>query len=314
MKIKIFLISIFTTIILNGFSQVLYLPSGLNGIGTSTNSNIGIGTNSPNAKLHIFSSSGCGLRMDAPDALIIKRTNWPGVCKFGISGAVGWSRGLRFTMAPNETSAYVDALYLESTGNVSIGDTDPAGASLKVFRTQLPVFEVSNSISKLQLGVVYSSWQLANESQPGDIVFRPISNNGHHGMIFYLPNNNSDGNSYFAFGDNANNLWMKINNDKTLRVNGTIYATKIYVKTDVWSDFVFENDYKLKSLEEIEIFIKNNKHLPDVPSANQVIEQGINIADMNVILLKKIEELTLLMIEQNKIIKDLQSKVNENQK
>ena len=83
------------------------------------------------------------------------------------------------------------------------------------------------------------------------------------------------------------------------------------VKADVWSDYVFDSKYKLKSLDEIENFIKDNKHLPDVPSAKQVIEQGIDVAQMNAILLKKVEELTLLMIEQNKIIKNLQSKVNE---
>jgi len=83
------------------------------------------------------------------------------------------------------------------------------------------------------------------------------------------------------------------------------------VKTDVWSDYVFNPEYKLKSLSEIDSYIKENRHLPDVPTANEVIEHGIDVAQMNAILLKKVEELTLLMINQNKTIGLLENKINE---
>jgi hypothetical protein len=84
-----------------------------------------------------------------------------------------------------------------------------------------------------------------------------------------------------------------------LAVNGPIRAKEIKVETG-WSDFVFEEDYALPSLSELELFIKSNKHLPDIPSASEVEANGINVGEMNAKLLQKIEELTLYVIEQEK--------------
>jgi hypothetical protein len=64
-----------------------------------------------------------------------------------------------------------------------------------------------------------------------------------------------------------------------------------------WSDYVFNDDYKLRSLSSLESFIKQNKHLPEVPSAKEVEEKGISVGDNQALLLKKIEELTLYVIE-----------------
>jgi len=87
--------------------------------------------------------------------------------------------------------------------------------------------------------------------------------------------------------------------DHKLDVNGTIRSKEIKVETG-WSDFVFEEDYNLKSLEELETYISQNKHLPDIPTEAQVKEKGINLGEMNAKLLQKIEELTLYVIEQSK--------------
>ena len=86
-----------------------------------------------------------------------------------------------------------------------------------------------------------------------------------------------------------------------LAVNGKILATEVEVALVAnWSDYVFNDDYKLKSLNDVETFIKENKHLPNVPSAVEVAEKGINVAEMDAILLRKIEELTLYMIDLKK--------------
>jgi hypothetical protein len=74
---------------------------------------------------------------------------------------------------------------------------------------------------------------------------------------------------------------------------------------DSWSDYVFNADYRLQSLDEVENYIKINKHLPDVPSATEVRENGYDIHSLNVNLLQKIEELTLYTIEQKKEIEQL---------
>lgn len=89
-----------------------------------------------------------------------------------------------------------------------------------------------------------------------------------------------------------------------LDVAGTIRATEIKVEAQT-ADFVFEGDYNLRSLAEVENFIKENKHLPDIPSASQMEAEGVNLAEMNKLLLMKVEELTLYLIHQQKLIDKL---------
>jgi len=88
-----------------------------------------------------------------------------------------------------------------------------------------------------------------------------------------------------------------------LYVEGGIRTER--VKVDVanlngWADYVFEEDYVLMPIEELEAFIKEHKHLPGVPSAEEDVKNGIDLAEMNKILLEKIEELTLRVIEIEK--------------
>jgi hypothetical protein len=82
-----------------------------------------------------------------------------------------------------------------------------------------------------------------------------------------------------------------------LDVRGTINATEIKVQAQT-ADFVFKDNYHLKDLSEVEAFIKTNKHLPEIPSAAEMEEQGVNLAEMNKLLLMKVEELTLYTIQQ----------------
>ncbi|WP_394775880.1 hypothetical protein [Flavobacterium sp.] len=85
-----------------------------------------------------------------------------------------------------------------------------------------------------------------------------------------------------------------------LTVAGNISSREVKVTVDAGADFVFENDYNLPPLESVYKFIKENKHLPEIASANKMQKEGINLSEMNIKLLQKIEELTLYMIDQNK--------------
>ena len=85
-----------------------------------------------------------------------------------------------------------------------------------------------------------------------------------------------------------------------LAVNGTITSKEVVVTADGWPDYVFASDYNLRSLNEVETYIEQNNHLPDVPSQKEVSEKGISLGNMDAKLLQKIEELTLYMIEMNK--------------
>ena len=100
--------------------------------------------------------------------------------------------------------------------------------------------------------------------------------------------------------------------DSKLTVSGNVHAqeVKVTVNAGVVPDYVFANDYKLKSLEEVETYIKQNSHLPEIPSAKEIEKNGLMLAEMNLSLLKKMEEMTLYMIEQSKEIKNLK-KENE---
>lgn len=88
-----------------------------------------------------------------------------------------------------------------------------------------------------------------------------------------------------------------------LDVDGSIRGEKIIADPDAWPDYVFEADYNLKSLDEVEAYIKANGHLPNIAPADTFLTNGVSIGDMDVKLLEKIEELTLYTIEQEKQIK-----------
>ena len=107
--------------------------------------------------------------------------------------------------------------------------------------------------------------------------------------------------------DNSGNVGIGTNDPKAkLSVNGTIISSEIKVLADIsqYPDFVFSDNYKLRSIKEVEKYIETNKHLPDIPKANEVTE-GIALGEMNNKLLQKIEELTLYTIEQDKAIEEL---------
>ncbi|SIO52076.1 hypothetical protein [Chitinophaga niabensis] len=124
-----------------------------------------------------------------------------------------------------------------------------------------------------------------------------------------------------VYGDNpgifinaSNQVAIGTNNTAgyKLAVAGNMIATKVKVKAqNNWPDFVFEPLYKLPSLQELESFIKENKHLPDMPSAKEVSEQGIDLGENQAKLLQKIEELTLYIIDQNKKLEAVQQQLKD---
>ncbi|MBV6646115.1 MAG: hypothetical protein KI790_11740 [Cyclobacteriaceae bacterium] len=117
------------------------------------------------------------------------------------------------------------------------------------------------------------------------------------------------GASYF----NAGNVGIGTTNPTyELEVSGTVRATTFSaVSPPSWPDFVFKNNYDLRTLEEVEQHINENGRLPEIPSETEVTENGINLGEMDAKLLQKIEELTLYLIQQNKKIEELEQKVKE---
>jgi len=103
------------------------------------------------------------------------------------------------------------------------------------------------------------------------------------------------------------------NPDQALTVKGQVHSTTVVVTSTVPADYVFNNDYNLRPLADVKAFVDKNHHLPEVPSAADFKKDGQNLGEMNMTLLKKVEELTLYMIEQNKKTAELTAQVKAQQ-
>jgi hypothetical protein len=231
--------------------------------------NVGIGTSTPAAKLHVVGGSifngGVNISSDGLDANIqLEQRAW------------GGSHAILFNSYKSATS--VD-------GPLSVlGNT-----------------RYSNNVGAFQSGA-------------GMIHF--LANTGR--MDFYVSPSSTGQNTAVNWQTpvlslvRGGNVGIGIENPGSfkLAVNGKVWAQEVQVAlTNPGPDYVFEPTYDLKPLAEIETYIKENKHLPEVPSAKEMEKNGVQLGEMNMLLLKKIEELTLHIIEQNKRIEILENKL-----
>ncbi|UOY08074.1 hypothetical protein L0P88_05835 [Muricauda sp. SCSIO 64092] len=216
---------------------------------------------------------------------------------------------------------------LTTTDNIGIGTSNP-GAKLHVNNG-------NNSYGTILANADESSFSLYAKTittQPINVEsFRlglKYNNDENNGYIsFYRGGGTSGG--FIGFATNGSERLRILTNGNVgigtsstgshkLAVDGSIGAREIKVEATGWSDFVFEDDYELRTLEEVEEHISENGHLPEIPSEAEVTENGINLGEMNAKLLQKIEELTLYLIEQNKenqeqrkLIEELQKEVSD---
>lgn len=200
---------------------------------------------------------------------------------------------------------------LDPSGNAGIGTTSP-NAPLQINgtnngftggRNALALNNTngkSNEITFLSNGTV--KWEIGND----------YASNGTND--FYLYKSTPTG--YVPFYVNADN-YVGIGTtspDAQLAVNGKIHAQEIKVDMNGWPDYVFKSSYKLPSLANIRSFIDQNGHLPGVPSAAVVDKEGVNLGEMNKVLLKKVEELTLYLMEKDNQVETQRKLVAEQSK
>lgn len=151
-------------------------------------------------------------------------------------------------------------------------------------------------------------WIKSSHTQVNDIGLLTLSN----AIIWQNPVFSARENGKIFIGTTASNYTTpncSDCNNYRLFVKDGIRTEKVKVdvaSTNGWADYVFKNDYILPTLGEVEKHIKENGHLPNIPSAEEIMKDGLNLGEMEAKLLQKIEELTLYTIDQNKQIQELQ--------
>lgn len=321
----------------------IYTPSGIVQ-GSSGSNNVGIGISNPLTPLHLYTN-----QTTETNILTLQNTGaWGNKQLHSMiwkdqSNCITGGIGLQYDGIGNvdfkihslynggyKTSSSV-VFIVKGTGNVGIGTTSP-GKMLTVAGQAW----INRQISKIDNGnaiefggrVEFNNEQWNTGTASYLVIRNPDTEtvrfgadyDGHLGgslmniqfgttNIPYLHIQNN--------GYNAGNIGIGTTNPEAkLTVKGKIIASEIQVK-DISSipNYVFKSDYQLMTLSRVEEFVKQNQHLPEMPSEKEFKENGMNVAEMNALLLKKIEELTLYAIEQNKVIEEIkQTLKNQNKK
>lgn len=158
----------------------------------------------------------------------------------------------------------------------------------------------------------FTGHQLGGTYSFTDGIFRAVTDNATGSANFYFDGITNGSRNFYARADGqgylANSLAIGTTDDHgyKLAVNGIIRSKEIKVEAGPWPDYVFKPTYNLPALSELKKFIEKNYHLPDMPSEAEVVKDGISLGEMNMQLLKKVEELTLYLIDikkENEVLK-----------
>lgn len=186
-----------------------------------------------------------------------------------------------------------------------IGDISSSGINQRIgFNTNDTFTALSNTIAHYGMSIYKDANGL-----PG------VSHSGFYGLYFYT--NSTERVRITSLGNVGIGT---LNPDEKLTVKGKIHSEEVRVDLSVPADYVFQKyytgnsdlnpHYTMPTLDEVEKYTKKNNHLPNVPSAQEIKDKGLELGEMSNILLQKVEELTLYIIEQNKKIEALEAKVN----
>jgi len=287
--------------------------------------NVGIGTTTPSQALNVVGSiavSPNGIISDEKfnGGLMITKPQASGqYINLVRSGLVPWSIGTVYNsstfaigMGKSSDAAFTAPFFnIDTNGYVGIGTTTPSQAlnvvgSIAVSPNGIISDEKFNGgliITKPQASGQYINlvrsglvpWSIGTVYNSSTFA---IGMGKSSDAAFTAPFFNIDTNGYVGIGTAIP--------DSKLTVNGNIHATEVVVDVNIPADYVFNSNYKLMPLHEVEKYVNTNNHLPEIPSASEIKKSGLNMGEMQNKLLQKVEELTLYMIDQQKTI-NLQS-------
>lgn len=312
---KYFLFTVLAGFTLNCFGQnSAGMPSG----------NIGIGTTTPQIKLHVV---GGYIAASTSNSL-------EGFTQLWDNNSIMWkvgnmNEGLRFGSATDLLAGgYSEKMIIKDNGNLGIGLHDPLAKlhvnGNSILESDLEVkgdFVLGSLFNTVGKGKVLSFDNVSNFDELSIFRYNVASDQSELRVTIGDDGGSADG---FIIGVNHySNGWQpkfRFSADGRLSV-GTfdmspgyrlfveegIRTRKVKVDQASWADFVFSPSYKLRPISELKSFINEHHHLPDVPSEKEVVENGQDLGEMNKILLQKIEELTLYAIEQDERIKEQQA-------
>ena len=321
-----------------------YAQSTWSVITVAPNGNMGINTNNPKANLHLHSPKACELiiaqkteeevdtnesRIDLNDPIIVPLKSCNTFLMTNNNTTNGFSisqSGTSVTMRQNENAPLKmvtlgGGFTIDAKGDVGFGTdmpfhkihlTNGNNILLSGSTTRNPSGSPNGSIlfgAQATSACPWGIWGIEYDHNASGLNFwKPaICGNGLYGNYFFFLHDNGK----IGIGTNTPQRKLDVNGDIAATgayINGTLKAKKVVVNTTGWSDFVFAPEYKLPTLSETEAYIKANGHLPEIPSAKEVEENGIELGEMQSKLLQKIEELTLHIIELEKRMSELEAK------
>lgn len=228
--------------------------------------------------------------------------------------------------ARHNSATWTDAMTITSQGNVGIG-TDNPGAKLELYdvSSNLTLLKLRNYNWACDQRTAIEFWNGANKNFATSRIVSQMDGCGNDGEALVFETQSAgatsatpkmtihaNGNVGIGTTDGSYRLTVAgqtrigtlkptgTHSDAMLAVDGKVVSKSLYVTSLNWADFVFEKDYKLPKLSEIEAYYTTYGHLPLIPTAAEVKEKGIDVGEMNKLLLQKIEELTIIVVEQDK--------------